>query len=159
MSNKMITDQDVLNARMTPPWKFFTPAEANRALVLVRPIVEEIIEQYRELKKQERIIDMAKTGGFPNVMDRARRRLVAAVEEIQIRLEELDQICVHLRNFENGEIDFPALHDDGRAVCLCFIYGEETVFHWHETNENAADRKPVFAACHAVASLRRREGA
>lgn len=122
--------------------KFFTLAQANRSLVLLQRIVGEVVQDYGELLELEERIESAEQTGEPHKLERVRQRLVTTVDTLQTCLEELDQIGVELRDFSRGIVDFPCLHQ-GRVISLCWLYGEESVSHWHERHASFACRQPV----------------
>jgi hypothetical protein len=39
-------------------------------------------------------------------------------------------------------LDFPCIVD-GKVVLLCWKLGEETITHWHGTDEGFTGRKPI----------------
>lgn len=122
--------------------RYFTPEHANRALVLVRRIVGEIVDGYARLLEIEEMIESAEKTGCNNGLEQARKQLVISVDRLQTCLDELDQIGVELRDFSRGIVDFPSMYDD-REITLCWLPGEETVGHWHEAGEGFACRRPL----------------
>ncbi|HPS52083.1 MAG TPA: DUF2203 domain-containing protein [Phycisphaerae bacterium] len=122
--------------------RYFTPEHANRALVLVRRIVSEIVTGYARLLEIEEMIESAERTGSNDGLEQARKRLVKTVDDLQTCLDELDQIGVELRDFSRGIVDFPSIHED-REIKLCWLLGEESVCHWHEAGAGFACRQPL----------------
>ena len=58
---------------------------------------------------------------------------------------EIEALGAVVSDRQLGMVDFP-LVVDGRAIVLCFQYGEESVSHWHEVSEPCAARKPIGAS-------------
>src|SRR5258708_10180833 len=57
-------------------------------------------------------------------------------------LVEIDSIGVQVKDLEIGLLDFPC-DVDGRVVLLCWKMGENSITHWHSTDEGFAGRKPI----------------
>lgn len=135
-------DWSVEVARRTSPARVFTLEQANRSLVLLQRIVGEVIEEYDRLLRLEEQIEAAEQHNHPTRLEQARRDLVAAVDRLQCCLEELEDIGVELRDFARGIVDFPA-ERDGRPISYCWMFGEQTVRHWHEVSDGFASRQPL----------------
>lgn len=126
---------------------------ANRVLPLVRSIVTDIVANYvrlRELAKETRAAKAAPPAdATPEAADargRAIDALRAEAEERSARMEdyvhELSELGVDLKDPERGLVDF-ACERGGRTVLLCWELGEPSVAHWHGTDENYFDRRPL----------------
>ena len=70
--------------------------------------------------------------------------LVVRVERYQSAWRELEEMGAVLKDPRRGLVDFYG-RVDGRAVWLCWRYGEETVTHYHALDEGFAGRKPIEA--------------
>lgn len=122
--------------------RYFTVAQANRSLVLVRRIVEDVVREYGLLIELEELIDAAESSGRYEALETARQKLVTTVDTLQTCLEELEQLGVELKDFARGIVDFPA-HAQGRPIRLCWMRGEDQISHWHEAGAGFACRQPV----------------
>lgn len=122
-----------------PGKKYFTVAEANKALPYVSRVVDDVAHCYREAVEVRQRIEQ------PGIEDEA-EHLKAAYESAMDRLNdlvgELQHANVELKDFERGLVDFPASHD-GREICLCWHRGEESVQAWHEIDAGYAGRQDV----------------
>ncbi len=121
--------------------KYFTLAEARRALPLVRRVALDLQAAYGErLRLHEQ---MNVPGGRPM---RELETLAAEFEEVTDRMNhlvrELNHIGVELKDASLALLDFPAMYD-GREILLCWKGGEETITHWHEVHGGYEGRKPV----------------
>lgn len=135
--------------------KMFTPAEANRALVLVRRIVRDIVADYRRLRElHDSYQALHHEGDATNdhegdatKAERARQEYVAITDHLAELREELDAIGCELKDFEVGLVDFPARRNDSsggeREVCLCWQLGEPAVTHWHKLTTGFGGRRPI----------------
>ena len=116
------------------PRKLFTPAEANRALPLVRSIVADILDRARELRERES--RPARPG------ERDEREQIR--QDILSMMEELESLGATFKDwdFELGLVDFPA-RIEGREVLLCWRSNEDRVRWYHGPNEGFAGRMPI----------------
>jgi len=129
-----------LTARMTG--RLFTVTQANRSLVLVRRIVNDITQQYTLLGDLQETIEAAQESGRYDQVSVSRNDLLRSVERIQDYVSELDDIGVDLEDWTLGVVHFPCLAG-GREVVLCWQQGEDEVGFWHEVDSQFADRKSI----------------
>jgi hypothetical protein len=129
--------------------KFFTVAEANSTLPLVRAIVQDITELAHELRDRHERLTRARPGDrlrLSDAHDEELRLVEAELERGQEKMEEyireLGQLGVELKDPFTGLIDFPSLMN-GRPVYLCWRLGEPTVAHWHELEAGFAGRQKL----------------
>ena len=145
----------IVTPRTAPPKKCrrtpFTVADANRALPLVRRIVEDLVSQYRELQRlhKRRRIVRAPDSAAAEALDRKAAESAARLNEL---IDEAHAIGCLLKDWDSGIVDFPALRD-GREVYLCWKLGEDSISHWHEKQAGAAGRQPVDAMLERRASM------
>ncbi len=90
--------------------------------------IQEMSTQHKEAEKEQRA-----------ELRRAIQENAARLKECQ---EELWAIGVELKDFDQGIVDFPA-ELDGRAIHLCWEYGEHEIAFWHETSAGYFGRQPV----------------
>jgi len=111
--------------------------EANELLTTVRPIVERMVEQRREL------VTKANGGGFnPRLPAEIETALEAAVTKVSTCVEELTGLGVQVKDLDSGLVDFPALRD-GEEVLLCWQLGEDEIGWWHTLDGGFAGRQPL----------------
>ncbi|MGE0478975.1 MAG: DUF2203 domain-containing protein [Phycisphaerae bacterium] len=132
-----------------PPRRCFTVDQANRALVLVRRIVRDVVDRYAELMvlRSERE-DVGQHAGARERVEELDRAIEERVDTLNRLQAELSEIGCDLKDYANGLIDFPAEHA-GRVVYLCWRLGEASVTHWHELDAGFSGRRtigPEFAA-------------
>jgi len=129
------------------PRKYFTLAEANRTLPLVKRIVSDIVAlhpQWRDLvSKYELVAAQAKPewGESPDQVG-LRTQINDVAREIDRYLAELEQIGCVFKGFEQGLIDFYGKLD-GRDIFWCWKQGEDRIEHWHELDAGYAGRQPI----------------
>jgi len=127
--------------------KYFTIAEANRALSLVRRIAEDIVRDIKQLRELHPFCqgDTEKT---PLVdQEDARRRYASMTDHLAGLNEELDKIGCECRDYRHGAVDFPAWVN-GREICLNWRLGEPCVAYWHELDAGHTDRRPITEIGH-----------
>ena len=126
-----------------PGKKYFTPAQANAMLPLVRQIIRDITELAGELRRRQEHL----AGLDPRTAEDERLRAEAEFERGRERMEELvgelRQLGVELKDFFAGLVDFPCWMD-GRVVYLCWKQGEPEVAHWHEVDAGFAGRQKLL---------------
>jgi len=130
-------------AKVASERKYFTLAEARRALVLVEKIALDIqrLESMRRSIIHE--IDAAQRQDAPA------EEIVAMEQEFDLMTErlsslvdELTAIGVELKDPARGLVDFPAMYEN-REVLLCWQLGEPSIEYWHETSGGFAGRRMV----------------
>jgi hypothetical protein len=114
--------------------KLYTPATANRALPLVRSIVDDILARAREVRSLTAL--SRDPASDPEV--------AAQWTEIRALIGELDGLGVEFKDpsLEIGLVDFPG-EIGGKPVHLCWRRDEPSVTHYHGRDEGFASRKPI----------------
>jgi hypothetical protein len=126
--------------------KFFTVAEANSALPLVRAIAQDITQLAQDLLERRERLARRKPGDRLRLSDaheeelqQVQAELERGQEKMEEYVRELTQLGVELKDYFSGLIDFPSLMN-GRPVYLCWKLGEPEVAHWHELDAGFAGR-------------------
>lgn len=127
--------------------RYFTVAEANRTLPLVRRIVSDIVTDYRYWKDRLYRYELAAAGDRADDGESAeaallRDELDRLAHAINAWVEELTPIGCALKGFEDGLVDFPSRLQD-RDILLCWKLGEPEIMHWHELDTGFAGRQPL----------------
>ncbi|MFP3938029.1 MAG: DUF2203 domain-containing protein [Phycisphaerae bacterium] len=125
--------------------RLFTLDKANRSLVLVRRIVEDLVASYARALELQQVAECAQLGPDYGQRRRAEHQLADAVEQLQGYLWELDELGAELQDWRTGRVDFPA-RVGGRDICLSWRPGDPEVLYWHE----AQDR---FEQLHTIDTL------
>lgn len=115
--------------------KYFTPNEAIKTLPLVRKIVEDILNEGRELKLLAEDLD-GKVEGNPKVQYH--------LQNIQKYIDELSEIGCFYKdwNFNLGLVDFPAIIN-GKEVFLCWKSDEDSIRYYHDIDAGFINRKLI----------------
>jgi hypothetical protein len=122
--------------------RYFTLAEAQATLEIVRPLVSEILEIRQSILKRQPEV-------WPVLAKAAGNGGSKVASEIAQEFERLDQNVrmilatgALLKDVNVGLVDFPFWYED-REVYLCWKYGEESISFWHEIDSGFSGRKPL----------------
>ena len=131
--------------------KYFSVAEANATLPLVRSIVKDITELAVGLR--ERHERLTRLGGgdrgvvadaYQEELQTLQQDLDRAQDQMKEYVQELHRLGVELKDYYTGLVDFPAwMH--GHEVYLCWRLGEPEVAHWHELEAGFTGRQKLLA--------------
>lgn len=122
--------------------KYYTPKEANALLEIVRPMVGELVrigDRVREHQPElwTMVEKSAGNGGNP-----ALSKMLPDFDRLDDILHRLQDMAIEVRDISIGLIDFPAVKD-GREICLCWKYNEDSIQFWHETEAGFAGRQII----------------
>ena len=127
----------------------FTPAEANEALVELRPIVERMVQHRRnltaaEVEQAELVMRIAGNGGdmVPSDLHEAAETIQREAAAISECAELIRAVGAEVKSLEEGLLDFPA-HRGDEVVLLCWKLGEDEIHYWHRVDEGFGGRKPL----------------
>jgi len=132
--------------------KYFTVAEANAMLPLVRAIVDDIVQLKNEIEERsERLRNVRRLPGQrrgeDNPYDEEVQQIEEEIEKENDRLEEfcdeLRRLGVELKDPRVGLIDF-LTQIDGREAYLCWKLGEGDIAYWHELEAGFAGRQSLL---------------
>jgi hypothetical protein len=129
--------------------RHFTPDEANAELAAVAPLVERMVAHRRAhieaLARQEGLEQRIRGngGGIPPAT------LAAAAADVETEARELARVVdeiiehgAHVKDADEGLIDFPALRY-GETVLLCWRLGEDEIRYWHTVDDGFAGRREL----------------
>ena len=118
-----------ISATAAKPVGVFTAAKARRALPLVRRIVEDISGQYTRLGEIQEMLEGLQRRGPIDQVQALQGKMAASTRRIQKYLTELHDIGVYLRDYQSGQVEFPAIHK-GRRAMLVWQLGQDDVRLW-----------------------------
>ncbi len=122
--------------------QLFTVDQANSALPLVRRIVTDISNQYRELDRlaqlRQRLVQLNRR----DVAEAFDKIAIQGIKRLNELIEELEAIGCDMKDWHKGQVDFRAIRN-GREVCLCWHLGEDEISHWHEVYAGPTERKVI----------------
>ncbi|MBN8654430.1 MAG: DUF2203 domain-containing protein [Anaerolineae bacterium] len=122
--------------------RYYTPREANNLLEIVRPMVGELVrigERIRENQPELWAVaeKSAGNGGNP-----ALSKMLPDFDRLDSILHQLQDMRIEIKDISIGLIDFPGVKD-GREICLCWKYNEDSIQFWHEIEAGFAGRQPI----------------
>lgn len=134
--------------------RYFTLAQANKTLPLVRRIVSDITAlhpKWRDLVYEfELVAASAKPEWGESAEQMALRGQIDDIaHQINDYLRELEQIGCVFKGFDKGlEGTAEGLVDfygklDGKDIFWCWKLGEPEIGHWHEVEAGFAGRQPI----------------
>jgi len=122
--------------------RYYTPAEANNLLEVVRPMVGELIKIGGRIREHQPEIWLvveksAGNGGNPTLS-----KMLPDFDRLDAILHRLQDMEIEVKDLSTGLIDFPAVKD-GRVIYLCWKYDEGSIQFWHEVEAGFAGRQPI----------------
>ncbi|MBM4074557.1 MAG: DUF2203 family protein [Planctomycetes bacterium] len=136
-----------------PTQQLFSLESANRMLPLIRVIVSDIVDLYRDVREREERLrglgrgdssDSSKSEADPygEEVEQVRIELEKDVDRLQGYLDELQDLGVEFKDPIMGLVDFPAMFD-GEEIHLCWKLGEPTISHWHRRDTGYSGRQKI----------------
>ena len=122
--------------------QYFTISEANEALVIIRPLMDEVqaIRQKIMATQPEAWTAIEKSVG--NGGSRSLSQIVQDFEKLDALVHQILDTGVLIKDVNIGLLDFPALRN-GNEVYLCWQFGEGDIAYWHEVEAGYAGRQPI----------------
>ena len=123
--------------------RYFTVAEANALLPVLRPHVARLIAAWRRLSAaQGEVIGILGRKPRHDLGGAPLSEAAADIIRAQNAMVAIQALGVDLKDPATGLLDFPTLRD-GVEVYLCWRYGEPRVGFWHPIETGFAGRQPL----------------
>ena len=129
--------------------RYFTLEEANRALVELRPVVEQMVEHRRRFvvaqQRRGALTEQAGSNGgdlTPGDFAEVERELEDEATSLAVCIERIQAAGAEVKDLDQGLLDFPSLRE-GEEVLLCWHLGEDEIRYFHGRDEGFAGRKPL----------------
>jgi hypothetical protein len=140
---------------MTKEPQFFTLEAANALVPQLRDIVARQLARRTEIEERLKMLASA-TGEVPTELTppgpsdspsvRALKRdLLERIGAYQEGWTEVEELGAVLKDPRLGLVDFYG-HVEGKAVWLCWKFGEDEIAHYHALDEGFSARKPIGAS-------------
>lgn len=127
--------------------RLFTVNEANELLPVLRPLVEQILDNIRRLKSaSETVIRREQLDPeAPDLMARLNEdgEITRLVDQVKQWVETINGHGCMCKGVEQGLIDFPCVYGS-EVVFLCWQLGEPNVIFWHRIEDGFAGRRPLL---------------
>jgi hypothetical protein len=133
--------------------RVFTVEEANQRLPLVRAIVQDIVDLFRDVQqRRERLVSVKQLRGegtsssrfHSEETDQVEEEIQKDEEKLADFVRELHELGVEFKDPVLGLVDFPAQMDN-RIVHLCWKLDEPEVRFWHELDAGFSGRQLLLA--------------
>ncbi len=124
------------------PRRYFTLAEANAALKVIRPLMDEVQRIRNLILEQEPDIWPAMARSVGNGGNPTLSKLVKEFDHLDRAVREILSTGVQIKDINTGLLDFPAMRN-WREVCLCWKADETEIGFWHEIDAGFAGRQPI----------------
>jgi hypothetical protein len=121
---------------------YFSVEEANVALEIIRPLMEEVQSLRAKILARQPEIWPAIERSAGNGGNPALSKLVKDFERLDDLLHQILATGAQIKDINTGLLDFPAWRKD-REVYLCWKYGEGKIEYWHEIEAGFAGRQPI----------------
>jgi hypothetical protein len=141
-----------MNTQLEPRPRAFTVSAANKTLPLVRAIVSDIVELYRDvadrkgrlksLRRPKASRESRPGDPYGEEVEAVQASLDRDVERLQQYVEELHELGIELKDPQEGLVDFPTVMD-GQDAFLCWKLGEAEVAFWRTAKAGLAHREPL----------------
>jgi hypothetical protein len=123
--------------------RYFTVAEANALLPLLRPHVRRLMTAWQRLSEvQAEVVALLERRPNEDLGGPPLSHAAAAIIRAQTAMVAIQAYGVELKDPATGLLDFPALRG-GVEVYLCWRYGEPRVGFWHPIETGIAGRQPL----------------
>lgn len=121
----------------------FSPEKANALIPVLAPLIEDLWKKRQDLAIRLLENDPAlRAARAPGPRRTDARRSVELKAEVVAIISRIESYGCIVKDVDLGLLDFPALRD-GRAVFLCWRFGEPEIEHWDGADENFGDRKTL----------------
>lgn len=130
--------------------RYYSLEEANKALPLVRAIMEDVVRHNRIVEElQARIAGVKRDrrrparddDSYSEELAQTQAELETRDDELRGYIHELQRLGVEFKGFE-GLCDFYTIVD-GREAYLCWRLGEPEILYWHELDAGFPGRRPI----------------
>ena len=122
--------------------RYFTLEEANAALEVIRPWMDEIQSIRETLIRRGPEIWPVVAQAAGNGGSRTASQVALEFERLDALVHLIQETGAHLKDLNLGLLDFPAWRG-GREVYLCWQHGEGEIAFWHEIEAGYAGRQPI----------------
>jgi len=122
--------------------RIFTRTEANEMLSRLRPMVEELREEWRRIKELNPEIRKIRDRVMSDAFHPRGVEYVESVSHLTGLITEIRGLGILVKDLDKGLCDFPYLKAD-RVVYLCWHLGEDTIDYWHDIEAGFAGREPL----------------
>ena len=122
--------------------RYFTLIEARAALPKVKQLMQMVQTARQEILRLRPEAWPALRKASMNGGSREAGELLAHFQRLEIGVKGIINMGIVVKDVDEGIIDFLGKRN-GRDVYLCWQYGEEDIFYWHDVEAGYAGRRPL----------------
>lgn len=123
--------------------RLFTVAEANALIPRLELIVRELQAQAQVVRvRVAQLMDEQTEPPDLEALSRSDPAVGTAIRAIAENAQAIEEMGCFLKDIDLGLVDFPA-EIGGKAVFLCWQYGEPQLVAWHALDSGFANRQPL----------------
>ncbi len=127
---------------MEEPEYIFTLSEANEMLAELRPLMEDLREEWDSIKSLNPEIQKIRDKAMFDAYSPHGVEYVESVSHLMLMMGQVRDMGVLVKDLDTGLCDFPCLRED-RVVYLCWRLGEDVIEYWHDREAGFAGREPL----------------
>ena len=120
----------------------FTRTEANEMLARLRPLMEELREEWDRIKALSPEIQKIRGKVLQDAFSPHGVEYVESVSHLMLLMGQVRDMGVLVKDLDKGLCDFPSLKED-RVVYLCWHLGEDSIEYWHDIEGGFGSREPL----------------
>ena len=121
---------------------YFTLEEANAALEVIKPLMEEVMIIRQDILASQPEVWPVIEKAAGNGGSRAASQLARSFERLDRLVHQIVDTGAVLKDINTGLLDFTAWRGD-HEVYLCWRHGEARIEYWHEIEAGFAGRQEI----------------
>lgn len=122
--------------------KYFTVAEANEIVQIIRPLMQQLLELRQSVQDKQPNAWPALEKAAGNGGNKDSSKIALEFVKMERLVQAIQGTGAVLKDLNAGLVDFLTLRE-GREVYLCWQYGEVEIQYWHEIHTGFSDRQPL----------------
>lgn len=122
--------------------RLFNLKQANAALQIIRPLVQQILEIRQAILARQPEIWPVLEKAAGNGGNKAASQVEQEFERLDTLVRRVEATGAILKDVNTGLVDFLSRHE-GRQVYLCWQFDEDRVSYWHDLDAGFAGRQPI----------------
>ena len=122
--------------------RLFNLKQANAALQIIRPLVQQILEIRQAILARQPEIWPVLEKAAGNGGNKAASQVEQEFERLDALVRRVEATGAILKDVNTGLVDFLSRHE-GRQVYLCWQFDEDQVSYWHDLDAGFAGRQPI----------------
>ena len=120
----------------------FTRGEAIQALTTLRPLMEELRDEWGRIKTLNPEIEKIRKKAMLDAFSPYGVEYVESISHMMLLMGQVRDMGVLVKDLDKGLCDFPHLRED-RVVYLCWHLGEDSIGYWHDRETGFGSREPL----------------